>query len=292
MVFLAEVSAAGLLTVEGIYSHQATNLDEVCQTECFLQLVVERTCLARDIYVAPELFLDGIDFLDSRLEALCGTSHADEVPHDETQLLVDGVHRAFALDSHEAVDLVLHVLLRRSKLRQVGGHTRYADLVGEVVLDGVRQYEVAVSKTLHECGSTEAVGTVVGEVRLADAEETFDGGLQFVVHPDTTHGIVDSREDHHRVLIGVLVHDFLVHLEEVAVFLRNDIFAEALDSVGEVEEDSETCVVHAEAFVATLFGSTRSHVAGHEVTEGRIAALQVVVAVFLGDIASFDFTAL
>ena len=39
-------------------------------------------------------------------------------------------------------------------------------------------------------GSAEAVGAVVAEVALADGEETLDGGLQFVVHPDTAHGVV------------------------------------------------------------------------------------------------------
>ena len=33
-----------------------------------------------------------------------------------------------------------------------------------------------------------------------------------VVNPDTTHCIVDSREDHHRSLVWVLVSDFFVHI--------------------------------------------------------------------------------
>ena len=40
----------------------------------------------------------------------------------------------------------------------------------------------------------------------------------------------------------------------------------------------------ASALVATLLGGTAGHVARHEVTEGRVAALQVVVAVLFGDI--------
>ena len=59
-----------------------------------------------------------------------------------------------------------------------------------------------------------------------------------------------------------------------------------------VEEHGQSGVVHAVALVATLLGGTRSHVAGNEVTEGRIAALQIVVAVFLGNILTLKLSGL
>ena len=278
--------------MECIHSHQTTDLDEVSQTEGFLQLVVEVVSRTRDIDIRPELFLDRIDTLDTFLQALCGTTHSDEVPHDKTQLFMDRIHRALTLNSHQFVNLILYSLLRLSELRQVGRHARNTNLVREVVLDGVRQNEVTVSQTLHEGRSTETVSTVVGEVRLADTEQALYGRLELVVNPDTTHRIVDSREDHHRVLVRVLVHDLLVHLEEVSVLLSHYIFAQTLDSLAEVKEDSQTGVVDAVSLVATLFGSTRSYVTRHQVTKGRITTLEIVIAIFFGDITTLDLTGL
>ena len=94
------------------------------------------------------------------------------LPHDVSELLVQRVNRALALDSHQAVDFSLYALLSLCKLRQVGRETRPDGLVGEIVLDGVWQYEVSVGKTLHEGRSTETVCSVVREVTLTDSEQT------------------------------------------------------------------------------------------------------------------------
>ena len=62
--------------------------------------------------------------------------------------------------------------------------------------------------------------------------------------------------------------------------------AEALDGVGEVQEHGLAGLVHAEACVAALLCGTGCHVAGNEVSECRITALEVVVAVFFRDLGS------
>ena len=114
---------------------------------------------------------------------------------------------------------------------------------------------------------------------------------------------MDSGEDHHRVVVFHAVHltgkltrihvgDFLIHIEEVAIALAYCVDTKAVDSLREVEEHGKTGVVHAEALVATLLSGTRSNVARHEVTEGRIAALQVVVAILFGNVATLDFALL
>ena len=51
---------------------------------------------------------------------------------------------------------------------------RNCNLVAEVVLDSVGEHEVTVGKTLHEGRCAETVGAVVGEVALANREETLD----------------------------------------------------------------------------------------------------------------------
>ena len=101
---------------------------------------------------------------------------------------------------------------------------------------------------------------------------------------------MDGREDHHGIVVidAVLcaslltwidVCNLLVHIEEVAITLTNLVDAEALDAFREVKEHSETSVVHAKALVATLLSSTAGHVTRNEVTECRITALQIVVAI-------------
>ena len=93
-----------------------------------------------------------------------------------------------------------------------------------------------------------------------------------------------GREDLHRLLIGTHVGNLLVHVEQVAVTLLDDVLAQTLDGGLEIEEHGQTRLVHAVAGVAALLGGARSHVTRHEVSESRVAALQVVVAVLLGDV--------
>jgi hypothetical protein len=65
------------------------------------------------------------------------------------------------------------------------------------------------------------------------------------------------------------------------------LLAQALDRVGEVEVDAATEVADhradAAALVAHVLGLARGDVTRDEVAEGRVDALEVVVAVGLGD---------
>ena len=49
-----------------------------------------------------------------------------------------------------------------------------------IVANGVGQYEITVGQTLHQRRGAEAVGTVAGEVGLADSVQAGDGGHQVV----------------------------------------------------------------------------------------------------------------
>ena len=144
---------------------------------------------------------------------------------------------------------------------------------------------------------------MVREVTLTNSEETWDSGHQLVVNPDTTHCIVDSREDHHWVVVlhavnlvsqltWVNVGNLLIHIEEVAITLQDNVNTETVDRLREVEEYGKTCVVDTEALVATLLSCTRSHVTRNQVTECWVTALQVVVAVFLRNIRTLLCTSL
>ena len=215
-------------------------------------------------------------------------AHADVFPHHVAQFLVDRVNRLLTLDTHQMVNLSLYGFLCLGKFRQVCRETGNRDLVSQVVLDGVRQYEVTVGQALHQSRCTQTVGTVVREVTFADGKQTLDSGHQFVVYPDAAHRIVDGGINHHRVLVRRYVRDFLVHVKQIAVALCHHILAQTVDSLGEVQEYGQACVVHTITLVATFLGGTAGHVARHQVTEGRITALQVIVAVFFGDVLALQ----
>ena len=115
---------------------------------------------------------------------------------------------------------------------------------------------------------------------------------QVVVHPQAAHGVVDGGVDAHGHLVGILVGDALVHVEQVAVALANGLLAQALDGVGEVEIDAQAGFAHAAAFVAHRLGVARGHVARNQVAEAGIAALEVVIALVFRDLVGRALVAL
>ena len=125
--------------------------------------------------------------------------------------------------AHPLVDLALGVAERRV----VGRDGRLAEHAGEVVADRGGQHEVAVGEPLHERAGAEAVGAVVGEVRLAEHVQAGDVAHQVVVDPQAAHRVVDGGVDAHGDVVRVLAGDALVHLEEVAVALLDDVLARA-----------------------------------------------------------------
>ena len=168
---------------------------------------------------------------------------------------------------------------------------------------------------MHQSRSTQTVGSVVREVGFTDSEQTGNGSHQFVVHPDTAHRVVRCGINHHRSLIGIIIDDFFIHLEEVSVtagygffsfYLDSglfsaqtfdhvvvetlySLFAQAFDTFFEIEVNGITRSSYAITGIATFFGCARGHVARNKVTEGRITTFQVVVAIFFFDVGRFQF---
>ena len=290
LVLRAEVTTARLRTVQSVASHQLTQLQVIGQTQGLLQLYVERHRIANHLNILPELLAKCLDLRDSGLERLLRTSHTYILPHDVAQLLVNIVYRLLTIDRHQLLDLLLHGLLSLVECRGIHVYLRSLNLLREVVADRVGKYEVTISQTLHQCRSTQTVSTVVREVGLTDSVQTRDRGHQVVVNPDTTHGVVYGGEDLHRLLVGAYVGDLLIHIEEVAITLLDDILTQTLDSGLEIEEYRETRLVHTETGIATLLGGTRSNVARYEVTECGVTTLQVVVAILLLDVRRLERT--
>ena len=186
-----------------------------------------------------------------------------------------GVLRSF--HRQQPVDVRLDRGLGLPERVVVGRHRRQRR-AAEIVRQRVGNDEVAVGQPLHQRARAEAVGAVIGEVRLAEHVQARDRAHQVVVDPEAAHRVVDRGVDPHRHAVGILVGDLRVHVEEVAVAPLDDVRAEPLDRVREVQVDREAAVADAASFVADRLRVPRRHVARHQVAEARIAPLEVVVA--------------
>ena len=131
---------------------------------------------------------------------------------------------------------------------------------------------------------------MIGEVGLTDSIKTRNGSLEIIVYPDTSHGIVDCRIDHHWLFPWRRSSDLFIHLEQVSVTLGNSLVAESLDSVSEIKEYGKSSFIHTETGVASFLGCTGGYVTRHEVTECRVTALEIVVAILFRNLGSLDLT--
>src|SRR5690606_10254840 len=104
------------------------------------------------------------------------------------------------------------------------------------------------------------------------------------VDPQAAHRVVHGRVDPHRHPVRILVGDPLVHVEEVAVLGLDRPPPHPLDGVGEVQVDALAAGAHSPALVADVLRGAGGDVPGDEVAEGGVDALQVVVALVLGDL--------
>ncbi len=223
------MASARFLAGQCIEAHQLTQLKEIGHAASLVQFGVVVAVRTGHAHLFPELLADGADFRDGLVQSFRIARHAALVPHHLAETSVEMVHRLRALVVDKELDAVLHILLRSIELRRVRGDLACADVVREVVADGVRDHEVAVCQTLHQCRSTKAVGTVVAEVGFAQSVKARNGGHQLIIHPQAAHGVVHRRVDLHRHLIRVLTADLHVHVEEVAILLLHHFLAHGDD---------------------------------------------------------------
>ena len=189
-----------------------------------------------------------------------------------------------AVDREQTLHLVGHRRLGLEEHRVVGGNRVGAEQRCEPVADRRGEHEVAVGEGLHECARTEPVRPVIREVRLAEHVQPGDVAHQVVVNPEATHRVVHGGVDAHGDLVRVLVGDALVHLDEVAVALLDDVLAEPADRVREVEVDAVLQRSDTPACVDLALDRAGGDVAGDEVAERGIAMLEEVVALGLGNL--------
>ena len=96
--------------------------------------------------------------------------------------------------------------------------------------------------------------------------------------------VMRRRIDAHRHLVGVFVGDLLVHLEQIAVTLADGVLAQALDGIGKVQIDAPPARADAATVVALFLGRAGGDVTRGQIAEARILALQIIIALILGDL--------
>ena len=143
-----EVTSAGLVAVESITGHQFADLEEVVYTESLLKLLVELIIGTGYIHILHILSVEVVNLLDSLLETLLVTGHADFLPHDVTEFLMVIVNRLSTFVVDEVVDTLLDSFLRLVELRSIGVDLGLLYLMREIVSDCVRENKISVSKTL------------------------------------------------------------------------------------------------------------------------------------------------
>ena len=93
-----------------------------------------------------------------------------------------------------------------------------------------------------------------------------------------------GRIDHHGGFVRVVIRDVLVHIEQVAVFALDDVFAIPFDGIGKIKVNGVAGGSHPQAGVAHFLGVAAGHVTWHQVAETGILLFQEIPAVFFGNL--------
>ena len=161
--------------------------------------------------------------------------HTAVIPNDAPDFAVEVIGRTSSLDIDVALITGLRRQLGRLECRMIGTWNRLIQHWCKIVANCVRQHKVPVGQTLHQRRSTQTVCSVIGEVGFARSIQTRNVGHEFVVDPQTPHGVMRCRVDTHRHVVRILTSNAFVHFEQVAVALFNNIFAKTINSITEVE---------------------------------------------------------
>ena len=127
--------------------------------------------------------------------------------------------------------------------------------LGKVVPDGRGQNEIAIGQTLHQRAGTQTVRTMVGEVSLTNHKQALDRTHQVVVDPQTAHGVVRGWENPHGNLVGILVGNALIHVEQIAVLGSHRITSHPRRRVAEIQVDTQSGFANAAPLITDLFGT-------------------------------------
>ncbi len=121
------------------------------------------------MYVFPKRLAIFGQFLQQVAQTGGVAGHAALVPHQPADFAVNLVGRAPALRRRQLINSLGNLGLGLLELGVAGIRPALERLgiAGQVVADRIGRNEVAVGQTLHQGAGPEAIGPVVGEIRLA-----------------------------------------------------------------------------------------------------------------------------
>src|SRR5690242_4106313 len=97
-MFDAEMSAAGLLAMQCVETHELRELQEISDATRMLERLIQLRAGARDAHVRPEFLAKLWDDVERVLQTVRRPRHATVFPHHSAELAMDRCDGAIALD--------------------------------------------------------------------------------------------------------------------------------------------------------------------------------------------------
>src|SRR5262245_7008278 len=95
---------------------------------------------------------------------------------------------------------------------------------------------------------------------------------------------MDGGVDAHGHRIGVLTRDALIHFEQITVAFTDDLDAQPLDGIAEVEIHARTAMPDPTPLITNPLDGTRRHITRYQVAEARVHPFEEVIAILLRDL--------
>ncbi len=238
LILGTKVGSAAFFARKSVLAHGHSQLEEIVYSASLFKRLVHGLAGSGYAKILFEFVIQGWQFGEGFVEAFACSFHAALVPNNFAQFAVEPIWRTCAFGVEVSAVASLCFILGFFERWVIDAWDCFSKQRCQLIADGVRQHEVAVGQTLHQCRSTQTVCTVVGEVGFTGCVQARNGRHQFVVHPQTAHGVVRCWVNTHRRLVRVFAGNALVHFKQVAVALFNDVKTETLDGCGEVEVDA------------------------------------------------------
>ena len=152
------------------------------------------------------------------------------------------------------------------------------------MLNGIRQYKISVCKSLHKGRGTQPVCSMIREISLPKCIQAGDSCHHLIINPDPSHGVMNCRIDHHRVLIRILINDLFIHLEKIAVPFFDYIFPQTFNRFFKIKKYGQASISYAIAGITAFLGRTGSYISRNEIPIGWVPSFKIIISVFFFDI--------
>ncbi len=228
---------AGLLAIQCIGAHQLGQFQEVGDSSGPLQCLVELHSRTRHRQVVPELRAQLTDLVERLGQRCCRPLDTTTSVHDLAEPAMKLGCRLLTVDPQQRRGALLHPRDRIAHAGIGGCRQRSAEQRIQVVGKGERQGEPAIDAGREQRIGAQPVRAVIAPADLPADEEPRQRRHLVEVAPQPAHGEMRTRRYSHPDAVGILTGGPLIHLEEVAVALRDGLASERFQGIGEVEID-------------------------------------------------------